>query len=85
MTTTKQEVTTAVTTANETTTPEVDDAAIEAAIRERALAIMRESMEAWSDADVAALSEGEMSELTSIFVERAEIEITGVYPDVSAS
>jgi len=76
----------AVTTVTEpTATKATDDAAIEEAIRSRALALMQESMAAWSDADVAALSKDEMSELTSIFVERAAIEITGVVPDVSAS
>jgi type IV secretory pathway TraG/TraD family ATPase VirD4 len=68
-----------------TTADALDDAAIEAAIRARALELMQESMSAWADEDVAALSDDEMSELTKIFVERAEIEVTGGSHDVSAS
>jgi len=83
MTTTQE----AVTTAPETTpaTVKVDDAAIEAAIRARAIDLMKESMASWADEDVAALSDEEMAELTKIFVERAEIEVTGGSHDVSAS
>lgn len=83
--TTKEEVTTVIETTSSTAPATVDDAAIEAAIRERALALMQESMASWDDAAIAALSEDEMSELTKIFVERAELEITGVYHDISAS
>jgi len=73
----------AVTTVTETTATEATvDAAIEEAIRSRALELMQESMAAWADEDVAALSDAEMSELTKIFVERAAIVIAGVLPDV---
>ena len=48
---------------------------LEVRIRDRALELMRESMGEWDDASVAALTDDEMSELTKIFIERAEIEI----------
>lgn len=48
---------------------------LEVRIRDRALALMQESMGAWDDESVVALTDAEMSELTRIFVERAEIEI----------
>ena len=37
--------------------------------------IMKESMGEWDDESVAALTDAEVSELTKIFIERAEIEI----------
>ena len=49
----------------------------EAKIRSRALELMRESMGTWDDQSVAALTDSEITELTSIFIERAEIEIVG--------
>ena len=52
-----------------------DPEALEQTIRKRALALMKESMERWDDESVAALTDSEMSELTRIFIERAEIEL----------
>ena len=49
----------------------------EARIKNRALELMRESMGKWDDQSIAALTDAEISELTGIFIERAEIEITG--------
>ena len=49
----------------------------ETKIRSRALELMRESMGSWDDQSVAALTDGELVELTGIFIERAEIEIVG--------
>ena len=49
----------------------------EAKIRSRALSLMKESMGTWDDQSIAALTDGEIGELTGIFIERAEIEITG--------
>ena len=49
----------------------------EAKIRSRALGLMKESMGSWDDESIAALTDREITELTSIFIERAEIEITG--------
>ena len=49
----------------------------EAKIRSRALGLMKESMGSWDDESIAALTDREITELTSIFIERAEIEIVG--------
>ena len=49
----------------------------EAKIRSRALGLMKESMGSWDDESIAALTDGEITELTGIFIERAEIEVTG--------
>ena len=49
----------------------------EAKIRSRALGLMKESMGSWDDESIAALTDHELTELTSIFIERAEIEIVG--------
>ena len=49
----------------------------EAKIRGRALELMRESMGTWDDQSVAALTDSEITELTGIFIERAEIEVAG--------
>ncbi len=49
----------------------------EVKIRGRALELMRESMGTWDDQSVAALTDAEITELTGVFIERAEIEITG--------
>ena len=49
----------------------------EAKIRSRALELMRESMGKWDDQSIAALTDAEISELTGIFIERAEIEVAG--------
>ena len=57
---------------------EADVEALEVRIRDRALALMTESMSTWDDESVTALTDDEMSELTNIFIERAEIEIIGV-------
>lgn len=54
---------------------EADAEVLEVRIRERAMEIMKESMGEWDDESVAALTDAELSELTRIFVERAEIEI----------
>ncbi len=51
--------------------------AMEAKIRQRALELMRESMSTWDDESVAALTDDEIAELTSIFIERAELEVVG--------
>ena len=47
----------------------------EVLIRERAMELMKESVSTWDDESVASLTDAELSELTRIFVERAEIEI----------
>lgn len=49
----------------------------EAKIRSRALELMRESMGSWDDQSIAALTDGEIVELTGIFIERTEIEVAG--------
>ncbi|WP_278666999.1 type IV secretion system DNA-binding domain-containing protein [Acidithiobacillus ferriphilus] len=48
----------------------------EAKIRNRALELMKESMGSWDDQSIADLTDSEITELTGIFIERAEIEIT---------
>lgn len=55
---------------------EYDAEALEARIRDRAMELMNESMGAWDDESVASLTDAEVSELTKIFIERAEGEIT---------
>ncbi|MDA8246967.1 type IV secretion system DNA-binding domain-containing protein [Acidithiobacillus sp.] len=49
----------------------------EAKIRNRALELMQESMGTWDDQSIAALTDSEITELTGIFIERAEIEVAG--------
>ena len=66
--------------ANEISGPGVVEAEAveaEAKIRSRALSLMKESMGSWDDRSIAALTDGEISELTGIFIERAGIEIVG--------
>ena len=49
----------------------------EAKIRNRALELMKESMGTWDDESIAALTDAEITELTGVFIERAEIEVAG--------
>lgn len=72
----KAEPTIAQTPAQEEMTPEMQqDAEKEAWIRTRSLEMLKESMNEWDEGAKAALTDEDLSELTKIFIERAEIEL----------
>lgn len=61
---------------HEELSPEMQqDAEKETWIRTRALEMLKESMNEWDDGTKAALTDEDVSELTKIFIERAEIEL----------